>query len=109
VIARELRASGIAHRRTEDKRAEAFFPLRATTTAADQSAMGEQLKNLQPPALTTRINQERAAAGSSEDGSWPFAASCPIECSSVGGLVLRMKNASTSDAMLITAATANAV
>src|SRR4029453_7365524 len=31
----ELRASEIAHRRTEEKRAEAFSPLRATTTAAD--------------------------------------------------------------------------
>jgi hypothetical protein len=31
----ELRASEIARRRTEEKRAEAFFPLRATTTAAD--------------------------------------------------------------------------
>jgi len=31
----ELRASGIARRRTEEERAEAFFPLRATTTAAD--------------------------------------------------------------------------
>jgi hydroxyacylglutathione hydrolase len=30
----ELRASGIARRRTEEERAEAFFPLRATTTAA---------------------------------------------------------------------------
>jgi hypothetical protein len=30
-----LRASGIARRRTEEKRAEVFFPLRATTTAAD--------------------------------------------------------------------------
>jgi len=29
-----LRASGIARRRTEEERAEAFFPLRATTTAA---------------------------------------------------------------------------
>jgi Protein of unknown function (DUF664) len=31
----QLRASGIARRRTEEKRVEAFFPLRATTTAAD--------------------------------------------------------------------------
>jgi hypothetical protein len=31
----ELRASEIARRRTEEKRAEAFFPLRETTTAAD--------------------------------------------------------------------------
>jgi DNA polymerase-3 subunit epsilon len=31
----ELRASEIARSRTEEKRAEAFFPLRATTTAAD--------------------------------------------------------------------------
>jgi Queuosine biosynthesis protein len=31
----ELRASGIARRRTEEEGAEAFFPLRATTTAAD--------------------------------------------------------------------------
>src|SRR5688572_26279874 len=30
-----LRASGIARRRTEEKRAEAFYPLRATTTATD--------------------------------------------------------------------------
>src|SRR5215207_11276842 len=30
-----LRASGIARRRTEQERAEVFFPLRATTTAAD--------------------------------------------------------------------------
>ncbi|HEX3205894.1 MAG TPA: methyltransferase domain-containing protein, partial [Propionibacteriaceae bacterium] len=30
----ELRASGLARRRTEEERAEAFFPLRATTTAA---------------------------------------------------------------------------
>jgi hypothetical protein len=30
-----LQASGIALRRTEEERAEAFFPLRATTTAAD--------------------------------------------------------------------------
>jgi ribokinase len=30
-----LRASGIARRRTEEKRAGAFYPLRATTTAAD--------------------------------------------------------------------------
>jgi hypothetical protein len=29
-----LRASGIARRRTEEERVEAFFPLRATTTAA---------------------------------------------------------------------------
>jgi hypothetical protein len=32
-----LRASGIARRRTEEKRAEALFPLRATTTAADST------------------------------------------------------------------------
>jgi hypothetical protein len=31
----QLRASAIARRRTEEERAEAFFPLRATTTAAD--------------------------------------------------------------------------
>jgi DNA polymerase-3 subunit epsilon len=31
----QLRASGIARRRTEEERAEAFFPLRETTTAAD--------------------------------------------------------------------------
>jgi S-adenosylmethionine:tRNA ribosyltransferase-isomerase len=31
----ELRASEIARRRTEEERAEAFFPLRATTTTAD--------------------------------------------------------------------------
>jgi glyoxylase-like metal-dependent hydrolase (beta-lactamase superfamily II) len=34
----ELRASGIARRRTEEERAEAFFPPRVTTTAADLSA-----------------------------------------------------------------------
>jgi hypothetical protein len=34
----QLRASEIARRRTEEKRAEAFFPLRATTTAADLQA-----------------------------------------------------------------------
>ena len=33
-----LRASGIARRRTEEERAEAFFPLRGTTTAAGSSA-----------------------------------------------------------------------
>jgi hypothetical protein len=32
-----LRASGIARRRTEGKGAEAFFPLRATTTTADST------------------------------------------------------------------------
>ena len=32
-----LRASGIARRRTEKERAEALFPLRATTTAAGSS------------------------------------------------------------------------
>jgi hypothetical protein len=32
-----LRASGIARRRTEEERAEAFFPLRATTAAADST------------------------------------------------------------------------
>jgi hypothetical protein len=31
----KLGASEIARRRTEEERAEAFFPLRATTTAAD--------------------------------------------------------------------------
>jgi hypothetical protein len=31
----KLRASEIACRRTEEERAEAFFSLRATTTAAD--------------------------------------------------------------------------
>jgi hypothetical protein len=31
----KLRASEIARRRTEEERAEAVFPLRATTTAAD--------------------------------------------------------------------------
>jgi hypothetical protein len=31
----ELRASGIARRRTEEKRAEAFFPPGVTTTAVD--------------------------------------------------------------------------
>jgi hypothetical protein len=34
-LTHQLRASGIARRRTEEERAEAFFPLRATTTAAD--------------------------------------------------------------------------
>ena len=34
---RELRASGIARRRTEEEGAEAHFPLRATTTAADST------------------------------------------------------------------------
>jgi hypothetical protein len=32
------RASEIARRRTEEERAEAFFPLRATTTAADSKS-----------------------------------------------------------------------
>ena len=41
-----LRASGIARRRAEEERAEAFFPLRATTKAADSSAMREQLQEL---------------------------------------------------------------
>jgi hypothetical protein len=31
----ELRASQTARRRTEEERAETFFPLQATTTAAD--------------------------------------------------------------------------
>jgi hypothetical protein len=31
----QLQASEIARRRTEEERAEAFFPLQATTTAAD--------------------------------------------------------------------------
>jgi hypothetical protein len=34
-LKKRLRASGIARRRTEKERAEAFFPLGATTTAAD--------------------------------------------------------------------------
>jgi hypothetical protein len=37
-----LRASGIAHRRTEKERAEAFFPPRATTTAADPTRPGSR-------------------------------------------------------------------
>jgi hypothetical protein len=32
----------IARRRAEEERAEAFFPSRATTTSADQSAMCER-------------------------------------------------------------------
>ena len=32
-----LRASGIAHRCTEEEGAEAFFPRRATTTVADST------------------------------------------------------------------------
>jgi hypothetical protein len=35
--AARARASGIARRRTEEERAEGFFPLRATTTAADST------------------------------------------------------------------------
>jgi hypothetical protein len=39
----ELRASETARRRTEEERAETFFPLQATTTAKRiQSAMPEQ-------------------------------------------------------------------
>jgi hypothetical protein len=41
----------IAHRRTEKERAEAFFPLRATTTAADPCAMREQPSKGQPSTL----------------------------------------------------------
>jgi hypothetical protein len=37
-----LRASGIARRRTEEERAEVFFPLRATTTAADPKRPGSR-------------------------------------------------------------------
>jgi hypothetical protein len=55
------------------------------------------------------VDQERVTADSSEADSSPAADPYSIDCSSVGGLVLRMKNAQTRAAMLITAATPNAV
>jgi hypothetical protein len=45
-----LRASGIARRRTEEERDEAFFPLRGTTTAADpkRDARAAQNRGVSP-------------------------------------------------------------
>jgi hypothetical protein len=47
-----LRASGIARRRTEEERAEAFFPLRVTTTAADSSMFA-------PPICRRSLTEQR--------------------------------------------------
>ena len=53
----QLRASGIAHRRTEEERAEAFFPLRATTTAADRKRDARAAKGTAQ--LSGRLEIER--------------------------------------------------
>jgi S-adenosylmethionine:tRNA ribosyltransferase-isomerase len=44
----ELRASGIARRRAEEEGAEAFFPLRATTTAADSKRDARAAQQIGP-------------------------------------------------------------
>jgi hypothetical protein len=54
-------------------------------------------------------SQAREAAGSSENGSSLPAEPYALDSCSIGGLVLRMKKANTSVAMLIIAATLKAV
>ena len=59
--------------------------------------------------LSAFIAQEWVVAGSSATGWPPALDSYAVDCSSMGGLVLRMKKAKTSAAMLIRAATLKAV
>ena len=49
------------------------------------------------------------AAGSSETDCSLSAVACSVDCSSIGGLLLRMKKAKITAAMLISAATLKAV
>ena len=60
-----LRASGIARRRTEEKRAEVFFHLRATTTAADSRC--SRRRSAEGDGGTTLFRP----GGSDEDGGNP--------------------------------------
>ena len=82
----------------------------AASLAADlQSARPARLQHQGRPLREGVRDQDRVDAGSSVAGSSPVPGSYPSDCSSIGGLVLRMKNASTKAAMLISAATAKAV
>jgi hypothetical protein len=51
IMAQRLRVSGITRRCTEKKRAEALFPLRATTTAADLSRDARAAPNENAPQM----------------------------------------------------------
>jgi hypothetical protein len=61
----ELRASGIARRRTEEERAEAPFPLRATTTAADPKRDARAAPKKRETSIIS--GSERAAYGQQLD------------------------------------------
>src|SRR5829696_3120055 len=57
-----LRASGIARRRTEEKRAEAFYPLRATTAAdSPRDALAAHKKGLRASGIARRRTEEKRA------------------------------------------------
>ncbi len=79
-----------------------------SAVAADLWSARPRCVQHQGRALTSRRDQECVGAVSSETGSSPTPGSYPIDCSSTGGFVLRMKNAQPSAAMLITAATPKA-
>jgi S-adenosylmethionine:tRNA ribosyltransferase-isomerase len=64
----ELRASGIAHRRTEEEQVEALFPLRATTTAADSkrdARAAHQWEGSSPTGVGNRLWRGRVSASQS--------------------------------------------
>jgi S-adenosylmethionine:tRNA ribosyltransferase-isomerase len=64
----ELRASGIARRCTEEERAEAGFPLRATTTAADSkrdTGAAHQKNGSSPTAVGNRLWRGRVSVSQS--------------------------------------------
>ncbi len=73
------RASGIARRRTEEERAEAFFPLRATTTAADskRDARAPQIKVRAWAARTVKRHRRHGTGYSRCQRTTIFAASGP--------------------------------
>jgi DNA-binding response OmpR family regulator len=64
----QLRASGIARRRTEEDRAEAFFPPRATTTAADSKRDVRAAAKKGAPVRVLIVEDEKGLAESMRRG-----------------------------------------
>ena len=81
----ELRASGIARRRTEEKRAEAFFPLGVTTTAVGSKRDARAAPKIANP----RIAPNEARAQAEVLGHRSSSTSTVQACTPVGSKIRR--------------------
>ena len=83
-----LRASEIARRRTEEERAEAFFPLRATTTAADSKRDARAAEQVAWRALVSVLRRARDAHRRRNRDRGPLARTLTAAVCALAGLMI---------------------